>query len=281
MAAESGIGWTDGTWNPFVGCSIVSPACTRCYAMRTAAWLARMGNEVYRQGIVEEVNGAPVWTGKIVRNTDKAFYQPLANGRRTRESKKYFWASMSDVFHPNVPEALRLEAFEVVRQAHWHRFLVLTKRPDLALEWFEAHPATALGNIWMGVTVEAPSTAWRLDFLRDLPFGKKWVSMEPMLAPMDHLDFAEIGWIVTGGESSDDGRARTTRPDWVRAMRDMCATSAITFFHKQWGDYRASNPFCVEKGLTPQQAKDMDPYPAKGGGSLLDGQHHFNWPQGW
>jgi protein gp37 len=212
--AKSKIEWTDATWNPVTGCSKVSPGCVNCYAERLSLRLQAMGVPKYRDGFE-------------VRIHPEALELPL----HWAKPQTIFVNSMSDLFHQEVPEEYIQAVFRVMRQAHWHKFQLLTKRDErLAevaprLEWAD--------NIWVGVSVENQKYVRRIDNLRRTPAGKKFLSLEPLLGPLEGLRLEGIDWVITGGESGPG--ARPVDPAWVRSIRDQCIAQDVPFFFKQWG----------------------------------------------
>ena len=118
-----------------------------------------------------------------------------------------------------------------MKRAHWHTFQVLTKRAerlaelDAELEWPE--------NVWMGVSVESDAYRNRIDALRTTRARVRFLSLEPLLGPLEQLDLEGIDWVIVGGESGPG--ARPMRPDWVLDLRDQCRRVGVPFFFKQWG----------------------------------------------
>ena len=138
---------------------------------------------------------------------------------------------MSDLFHEDVPLQFARQVFDTMRRAHWHIFQVLTKRSrrlaelSAEIDWAE--------NVWMGVSVENEGCAFRIDDLRTTGARVKFLSLEPLLGPLPHLDLEGIHWVIVGGESGPG--ARPMDAEWVTDIRDQCTTSGIPFFFKQWG----------------------------------------------
>lgn len=214
MALKSGIEWTGATWNPITGCTKVSPGCKHCYAERMAGRLQAMGHENYKNGFVLTLQP-----------------QMLDLPLRWKTPQTIFVNSMSDLFHERVPLEYIQRVFEVMRQAHWHRFQILTKRADRLEEL-----APQLGweaNIWMGVSVESDRYRTRVDNLRRIDATTKFLSLEPLLGPLRDLDLRGIHWVIVGGESGPG--ARPLDPAWVRDLRDQCRRKRVPFFFKQWG----------------------------------------------
>jgi Bacteriophage protein gp37 len=212
MADHSGIEWTESTWNPTVGCTKVSPGCDRCYAER----MTRRFPATYPQGF--ELTLRP---------------EAIDLPRRWRRPRTVFVNSMSDLFHADVPEAFIRQVFDVMTECPQHTFQVLTKRAERA-----ARLAPRLywpGNVWMGVSVESPDYTWRINYLRDMPAATRFVSAEPLLAPLPNLDLSRVDWVIAGGESQSGCRAASD--DWFRDLRDQCASAGVAFFLKQLGGH--------------------------------------------
>lgn len=214
MGLSSSIEWTEATWNPVTGCDKVSSGCKFCYAERMAARLKAMGQPNYRNGfkltLHEHMIGLPLtW----------------------RKPQTIFVNSMSDLFHREVPLEFIQRVFQVMREAHWHRFQVLTKRAERLssisslLSWSP--------NIWMGVSVENRDVAHRIEHLRMSDSHIKFLSIEPLLGPLYNLDLSGIDWVIVGGESGP--QSRPVDPAWVTDIRNQCINASIPFFFKQWG----------------------------------------------
>ena len=214
MAQYSGIEWTDCTWNPVTGCTKVSDGCTNCYAERMALRLKAMGNPNYRDGF-------------SVRCHHHMLGRPLT----WRKPHMVFVNSMSDLFHPQVPQTFVAQVFEVMARAHWHTFQVLTKRPRRMVELGNA--LTWPENVWAGVSVENDKVRDRIDLLRECGAKTRFLSLEPLLGPLRDLDLGGIDWVIVGGESGPG--ARPMNPEWVLDIRDECQEADIPFFFKQWG----------------------------------------------
>ncbi len=214
MALNSAIEWTDSTWNPVTGCTKVSPGCKHCYSERMAIRLAGMNQPRYRNGF--EVTLQP----DLVR-------LPL----RWRQPRTIFVNSMSDLFHKEIPESFIAEVFQTMLDAHWHTFQILTKRADRLAE-MAAHLPWPI-NVWMGVSVENQDYTFRIDHLRKTSAKIKFLSLEPLLGPLQSLDLNGIDWVIVGGESGPD--ARPMNPSWVVDIRNQCQKAKVPFFFKQWG----------------------------------------------
>jgi len=214
MSDRSPIEWTDATWNPVRGCTKISPGCKNCYAERFA--------ERFRG-----VAGHPFEQGFDLRLVPSALRLPSA----WKKARLVFVNSMSDLFHEAVPESYIRSVFEVMATEPRHRFQILTKRSGrlaaLAprLPWPE--------NIWMGVSVENDDYTFRIHDLRTVPASVRFLSVEPLLGPIEALPLEGIHWVVLGGESGP--RCRPMDPAWVRSIRRQCAEQNVPFFFKQWG----------------------------------------------
>jgi protein gp37 len=218
MADRSPIEWTEATWNPVTGCSKISPGCAHCYAETFAErWRA--------------IPGHPYEQGFDLRLWPERLDQPL----RWKRSRVIFVNSMSDLFHPDVPESYIEEVFDVMRRADWHVFQVLTKRHERLADL--ADRLTWRPNIWMGVSIENRRFVGRANYLRNIPAAIRFISAEPLLGPLDGLDLAGIDWLIAGGESGP--RHRPVRIEWLRELRDRCLEERVAFFFKQWGGTRS------------------------------------------
>lgn len=216
MSVNSAIEWTESTWNPVTGCGKVSPGCKNCYAERLARRLQAMGQANYANGFKLTVHGS-------------SLELPL----RWQKGQTIFVNSMSDLFHQDVPDEFIEQVFEVMLRADWHRFQVLTKRSQRLGELSPLLPWPS--NIWMGVSVENEDYLCRIDHLRGTGAVVKFLSLEPLLGPIRHLDLTGIDWVIVGGESGVG--ARPMDATWVKEIRDQCLEENVPFFFKQWGGF--------------------------------------------
>jgi protein gp37 len=214
MSTNSGIEWTQATWNPLTGCTKISPGCKHCYAERMSARLQAMGQHNYSNGFELTLH-------------ESALDLPL----HWRKPQMIFVNSMSDLFHKDVPVEFIQQVFDVMRRGSWHRFQVLTKRSERLLEL--DHLIDWPTNVWMGVSVETQDYACRIDHLRATSACVKFLSLEPLLGPLPSLRLSKIDWVIAGGESGPG--ARTMQPEWVTDIRDQCLNAQVPFFFKQWG----------------------------------------------
>jgi protein gp37 len=212
--ADSKIEWTESTWNPVTGCSKISPGCANCYAERMAKRLQAMGQENYTNGF--QVTMHP-----------HTLDLPL----RWKKPRMIFVNSMGDLFHEEVSRRFIDDIFQVMREADWHIFQVLTKRSERLLEI--SHEVRWPNNVWMGVTVENSDCAFRIDHLRQVPAAVRFLSLEPLLTSMPNMNLTGIDWVIVGGESGPS--ARPMAKTWVRDIKKQCRMVDVSFFFKQWG----------------------------------------------
>lgn len=293
MGQKTGIEWTEATWNPIRGCSRVSEGCRNCYAETVAKRFSGPGQPY--EGLIAK---GGQWNGQIVEAPHK-LHEPL----RWTKPRMIFVNSMSDLFHERVPDSYIDQVFAVMALAQRHTFQILTKRPERMRDYlsseglaerigwaeheiFEAfgslpagayqgptHRRLPLENVWLGVSVEDQKTAnERIPMLLNTPATIRWVSMEPLLGPvnltringcptddrymdsgcMDSLRCrrpSSLDWVVVGGESG--AKARPMHPGWPRSLRDQCQAAGVPFLFKQWGEW---TPSC---GKTPRGQLDF------------------------
>ena len=214
MSNSSKIEWTESTWNPITGCNKISQGCKFCYAERMAYRLKMMGQKNYINGFNLSIH-------------DHTFNYPL----KWKKPMMIFVNSMSDLFHKGVPLHVIKKIFNVMQEAHWHTFQILTKRADRLvllspkLVWPK--------NVWMGVSVESQEYINRIDQLRQTDAKVKFLSLEPLLCPISSINLLNIDWVIVGGESGPG--SRPIKEEWVKNIRDQCLNSNIPFFFKQWG----------------------------------------------
>lgn len=244
MGTKTGIEWTDATWNPMTGCTKISAGCDHCYAATIAYSKTR---ENYLRRIPVRDNLANREDPFAPRFWEERLDAPL----RWREPRRIFVNSMSDVFHAHFTIEMIARVFGIMEQASWHQFQLLTKRPERAARLADRLPWP--DNVWLGTSIENMVVASRADRLRGVPAAVRFISAEPLLGPLDHLDLTAIDWVIGGGESGLG--SRPCHPDWARGLRDSCRRKGVAFFWKQWG------------GRTP-----------KAGGRVLDGREWNEYP---
>lgn len=214
MPSKSRIEWTGSTWNPVTGCDKVSPGCEHCYAERMARRLKAMGVHKYRNGFKPTIH-------------PEVLEAPL----KLKTGQTIFVNSMSDLFHDEVPFEFVEQIFDVMARCPQHTFQILTKRSKKLARVF--HKLTWPENVWMGVTVESSHYRFRINDLRKTSARVKFLSLEPLIAPIPEIDLAGIDWVVVGGESGPG--ARPMEKEWAIDLRDQCKSQKVPFFFKQWG----------------------------------------------
>jgi protein gp37 len=316
MADKTAIEWADATFNPWVGCTKVSPACDHCYA---EAWAKRTGHPELWQGERRQTSAA-YWLKPLKWDREAA-----ASGLRRR----VFCASLADWLDNQVPYAWRLDLGILIERTPNLDWLLLTKRPqnfDKCSPWA---PGDIPSNVWLGTTTENQEEAdRRIPALLAVPAAKHFISAEPLLGPIDlrmlHHDgitnidtlsgrhgiaqpmqgkCARLDWVIVGGESGPG--ARPMHPDWPRALRDQCQAAGVPFFFKQHGEWlevdgprcRSVNQTAANNGcwLDPdgtliqrdeRSNHSRSPYGTsvvakvgkKAAGRLLDGIEHSEFP---
>lgn len=226
------IEWTESTWNPITGCTKISPGCQNCYAERMAIRLKAMGVANYKNGFQ-------------VCCHEHELLKPLS----WKKPQTIFVNSMSDIFHKNVPFDFIQKIFEVMRQANWHIFQILTKRSDRLLQL--DHKINWPSNVWMGVSVENQQWIKRIEDLRRTQAKIKFLSLEPLLGPLPNLNFHGIDWVIVGGESGP--KSRPIKKDWVIDIKSQCQKANISFFFKQWGGTNKKKAGRILEGKTWDQ----------------------------
>jgi len=210
------IEWTDRTWNPVTGCTKISTGCAHCYAEVMAIRLCAMGVNKY--------------TNKFnLTLHDNVLDEPL-NWKR---SHTVFVCSMADLFHDDVPFSFIDKVMDIIKKTKHHRYQILTKRASRMAEYFRN--AETPENVWLGVTVESPTEASRIDSLRNIQASIRFLSCEPFVDELGEIDFTNIDWVIVGGESGV--KARPMKPEWVRSILQQTEEQGAAFFFKQWGTW--------------------------------------------
>jgi protein gp37 len=232
VSEVSTIEWTDATWNPVTGCTKVSQGCKHCYAARFAERFRGVKDHPYEQGF-----DLTLWPSRLEL--------PL----QWKEPKRIFVNSMSDLYHPDVPDAYIRNVFATMVRARWHTFQILTKRAERLRVLGPSLPWRP--NIWQGVSIESNDVAWRADHLRRVPADVRFLSLEPLLGPLDQLSLKGVQWVIVGGESGP--HARPMKREWVEDLRDRCLEDGVPFFFKQWGGVQKHETGRVLEGRTWDQ----------------------------
>jgi len=217
MPTKSNIEWTEMTWNPVTGCTKVSQGCKHCYAERMARRLEAMASDRYRDGF------------QVTLHPDL-----LDVPRRWRQPRVVFVNSMSDLFHDDIPLAYIQRVFATMRDCPHHTFQVLTKRSERLAELAPQLPWPP--NVWMGVSVEDARVLGRVRDLQRVPAAVRFLSLEPLIGPLEALPLEGIHWAIVGGESGP--KARPMRREWVTSIFRQCRAARVPFFFKQWGGVR-------------------------------------------
>ncbi|ACL58708.1 phage Gp37/Gp68 family protein [Methylobacterium nodulans] len=233
MAENSKIEWCHHTFNPWVGCTRISPACDHCYA---EAWAKRTGQP-------------HLWTGERRRTSASNWQQPLKWDRAAAaagERHRVFCASLADFFDNQVPSRWRDDAWHLINQTPHLDWMLLTKRPQNIAKML---PGPAIGapawgegwpNVWLGTTIEDRARLRNLEALRAVPARVRFLSCEPLLEDLGQVDLTGIHLVIVGGESGPG--ARPMHPDWARSLRDQCQTAGVAFHFKQHGHYAEVSP---------------------------------------
>ena len=238
------------TWNPLVGCTRVTQGCDHCYAFTL---------HEQRHAVYQKNNG--FWRPDGTQ-MPRQYAQPfstlqllperLEQPLHIKKPHMIFANSMSDLFHSQVPDTYIFQIFDIMRQAHWHTFQILTKRVG-RLKRLASHIDWPL-NVWIGTSIENDRVAPRANVLRTLPAAVRFLSCEPLLGPIPSLNLRGLDWVIVGGESGIE--ARPMEEIWALDIRDRCVALGIPFFFKQFG------------GRTP-----------KAGGRILQGRTWDEYPQ--
>ena len=216
--SESKIEWTDKTWNPITGCSKKSTGCLNCYAEVMSRRLKAMGQAKYSNGF------------KVTLHE-----QGLDEHLTWRGAHNIFACSMSDIFHEEVPFDFVDKMFDIIKRTPRHRYQILTKRAERMAEYFATRSIPE--NVWLGVTVEAQSSRFRIDRLRNLSASVKFLSCELLVEDLGEIDLTGIDWVIVGGESGP--KARPMQESWALNIRRQVEEQGARFFFKQWGTWGA------------------------------------------
>lgn len=278
MGEQTGIEWTDHTFNPWWGCAHVSPGCVNCYAETLSK---RYGNDVWGKG------------GKRRFFGDKHWEEPLKWNRKAESEgvrRRVFCGSMMDVFEdrPDLEEP-RARLWRLIHDTPHLDWLLLTKRPENVPELAAQFMRIGLPlNVWLGTSVEDQRRAdERIPALLELPAAVHFLSCEPLLGPVNIEAWnapGDLDWVIVGGESGP--KARPMHPEWARSLRDQCFEAGIAFFFKQWGAWVPEDTLIASgydggyHGLTLPSGETLA-RPTEGkkaAGRLLDGQEWSEWP---
>lgn len=269
MGKATAIEWTDHTFNPWWGCTKVSPGCDHCYA---EVWARRVGQAVWGHKEPRRFFSAAHWKQPRAWNTEAT-----ESGTRRR----VFCASMADVFEDRRDlDAARKQLWQIIADTPQLDWQLLTKRPQNVARlapWKKQWP----GNVWLGTTVEdQPRAALRIPILLRIPAKVRFLSCEPLVGPVDLSKFVrgnvDINWIIAGGESGPG--ARPMEPAWVRQLRDFSHDREIAFHFKQWGHWAPKSSSDVSRKKITRLSDGVVLYAVgkRVGGRRLDGE---TWDQ--
>lgn len=289
---ETTIEWADYTFNPWLGCTKVSPACDHCYA---ESWARRTGQP-------------DLWAGTRKLTSASNWAQPLKWDRKAAADgvrRRVFCASLADVFDNQVTQGWRQDLWALIADCVHLDWLLLTKRPQNIMKMLPGSCAVQIyganwpwHHVWLGTTAENQEEAdRRIPILLATPAAVRFVSLEPVLGPIDlsrwttdQARYAEycdavggpqpkltiLDWVIVGGESGP--KARPMHPDWVRSIRDQCRSSCVPFLFKQWGEWHADSMlFRTLEGECPPRDMKIG---KKKSGRTLDGVVHNAFPTG-
>lgn len=231
--AQTKIEWTNATWNPVVGCSIVSSGCKNCYAMQMASRLEAMGIEKYR-GLTQKRSNKITWNG-LIHQDEISLKTPY----KWRKPRKIFVDSMGDLFHHKVSDEFILKVWKVMKDTPQHNYQILTKRPNRMRKIMLEQIKQVLPNVWLGTSVESIKVINRIEHLRKTPAAIRFISFEPLIDSVGAVNLANIQWAIVGGESGN--RARPMEEKWVDEIHAQCDAYGSAFFFKQWGAWGKDN----------------------------------------
>ncbi|HPP29053.1 MAG TPA: phage Gp37/Gp68 family protein [Phycisphaerae bacterium] len=242
---KTAIAWTEKTWNPTTGCRKVSPGCAYCYAC----------------AIAEQKRGTPAFPIGFDLQLRR---HKLTEPTKIKTPSLIFVNSMSDLFWEDIPDDYRDQVFDTIESTPRHTYQILTKRPENMLRYSRRRALP--DNVWVGVTVESQPYIDRVDVLRQVRAAVRFVSLEPLLSPIN-MDFAGLDWCIVGGESglhlrdpqvarkrslaeqvNGKWQPRRDRESWVRDIKDACELNSVAFFFKQWGGARPTSAGCLLDG---------------------------------
>ncbi|WP_290906313.1 phage Gp37/Gp68 family protein [Aquabacterium sp.] len=281
MAERTEIAWCDSTFNPWQGCTKVSPGCDNCYAE------ARQDTRLHavKWGAGQPRKRTKTWGDPVKWNKAHAEFF-AAHGRRQR----VFCASLADVFDNEVPDEWRIDLFDLIHDTPRLDWLLLTKRIGNVKKMLPSNTsnddatdfARLWPNVWLGATIVNQQEADRdIPKLLATPAAVRFLSMEPLLGRVDLRQWiglecrhesgymeadtgatvcrecdeaALIDWVIVGGESGT--KARPMHPDWARSLRDQCKAAGVPLLFKQWGEWLPWTQFC-DSGIDdpPEQTR--------------------------
>ena len=251
MGEVTEISWTDHTFNAWIGCTKVSEACDHCYAETLSK---RYGWAPWGPGELRSRTSVANWRKPVQWNKAAA---------RDGVRRRVFCNSLSDVFDAEVFGSWRDDLFDLICKTPHLDWLLLTKRPKVAWQYFEPYRVKGPpSNVWLSTTVEDQKMAdLRVPTLLSIPATKHFLSCEPLLGPVDLSRWLDrLDWVISGGESGP--HARPPHPDWLRSLRDQCQAAGVAYHFKQWGEWAPvpGSPQMVRRGdcfLAPDGRRDV------------------------
>lgn len=244
--ADTEISWADKSWNPLVGCSPTSPGCDFCYAARNAG--TRLAHTRIYEGLTVRNDAGVLEYNGTIRLLPERLDEPT----RWRKPSRIFVGSMTDLFHPDVPDDYIAQVFDVIAATPRHTFQVLTKRIRRAREWFpdwlnyrlpcqadqpRTRSTKMIDNLWLGTSIESGRYGFRSQHLAQIPGCHHFLSIEPLVGPLTaaQIEFDGVGCVIVGGESGPN--ARPMHPNWMDDVFVYCRHHGIPFEFKQWGEW--------------------------------------------
>jgi len=236
MGSFSKIEWTTHTFNPWWGCTKVSDGCKFCYA-------EALSNRY----------GYSFWGPKNPRRvmSENHWLEPAkwdAEAARLGVRYRVFCASMADVFEDDAPVGQLARLWSVIRETPNLDWQLLTKRPHLIEDKLPADWGDGYANVWLGASVEDDRVLERIEHLAAVPAVVHFLSVEPLIGPIDELPLGNIQWVIVGGESGP--KARPLSEEWVRSIHRQCCAAHVPFFFKQWGGVNKKKAGRTLDGLT-------------------------------
>lgn len=285
--ADTKIQWATKVWNPVTGCTKISEGCKNCYAEKFANRMKSHPNPKiaykYRYGF------------EVIHHFDS-----LKEPYQWKKPQRIFVCSMGDLFHEHVLFSHIMEIMTVIRENSHHTFMILTKRPEIMVKFFTVYAGWLnlkhhLPNLWLGVTAENQQIAdERIPVLLTIPAAIRFVSIEPMLGPIDfslvsfkkfqkwvnsNQTLYSLDWVICGGETGNNARAMNYQ--WVIDLRKECRDAQIPFFFKQWGEYIPWKPVHGENKRVWFPGVQNNPFTKVGkkkAGCLIDGEEVKQFP---
>lgn len=276
MGENTKIEWAHHTFNPWYGCQKVGPGCDHCYA---EGWAKRSGLVQWGPGTDRRRSSPSNWRKPLTWNSE---------AERLGIRYRVFCASLADVFDNAVPKEWREDLFSLIASTPNLDWLLVTKRVGnvgnmlpVPFDLDKLYP-----NVWIGISVINQEEADRdIPKLLDIPARVRFLSMEPLLGPVDLSDHLaclcgkcggeHLDWVIVGGESGPG--ARPMQPDWVRSIRDQCDAMSVPFLFKQWGEW-APNWLNDDAGQKIDGSEWIDKMGKKAAGRMLDGAQHDGYP---